>query len=261
MPASHSTIQSEARDADRARNDERAHARGDPCLLAPPASPAGFVGQTVLKSMLLVSTGRCMAYRFTLMIWPSRVFVVYQAGLSCSCVCRAARRACIHVVVAALCSRHLAWCPTRTRSSMRSCLDLLVSVRCQCRWTFDPIRSKSQTHIHLFERRGTAASMVQVDASRTFARDTCCVWSDDGQDTCSSSDGEDLENLAASEIRVERFQHQEVAHEGKLLFPCAGSLKLFDLLTLPRGEMTARRNPGQDEKEEEDTILGEENGR
>ena len=38
----------------------------------------------------------------------------------------------------------------------------------------------------------------------------------DGHGNC-----EDLENLSASNIRVRRFKHQEVAQEGKLSFPSA----------------------------------------
>ena len=39
-----------------------------------------------------------------------------------------------------------------------------------------------------------------------------------------------LQNMPASDIHVKRFKHQEVAQDGKLVFPCAdGSLKLFDL--------------------------------
>ena len=55
------------------------------------------------------------------------------------------------------------------------------------------------------------------------------------------ADCEDLEHLPASDIHVQRFKHQEVAQEGKPLLPCAdGSLKLFDLPELPRGEMPAQ---------------------
>ena len=44
-------------------------------------------------------------------------------------------------------------------------------------------------------------------------------------------------NMSASDIRVRRFKHQEVAQEGELSFPCAdGSLKQFDLPQHPRGE-------------------------
>ena len=66
----------------------------------------------------------------------------------------------------------------------------------------------------------------------------------------------------ASEIHVKRFKHWEVAQEAKLLFPCADrSLKLFDLPPCPRGEVPATGNPEQDEKEEEDTVFDEQNGK
>ena len=55
------------------------------------------------------------------------------------------------------------------------------------------------------------------------------------------TDCEDFENLSDSDIHVKQFKHQEVAQERKLSFPSAdGSLKLFDLPQLPRGEMPAR---------------------
>ena len=66
----------------------------------------------------------------------------------------------------------------------------------------------------------------------------------------------------ASEIHVKRFKHWEVAQEAKLLSPCADrSLKLFDLPPYPRGEVPATGNPEQDEKEEEDTVFDEQNGK
>ena len=58
------------------------------------------------------------------------------------------------------------------------------------------------------------------------------------------ADCEDLGNLSASDIHVQQSKHQEVAQEGKLLFPCAdGSVKLFDLPQPPRAEMPATGNP------------------
>ena len=74
------------------------------------------------------------------------------------------------------------------------------------------------------------------------------------------SDREDLENLTASDIHVKRFKRQEVAQEGKLLWPGAeGSPKLFDLPQPTR--RNGRRNPEQDEKEEGDTLFERENGK
>ena len=48
-------------------------------------------------------------------------------------------------------------------------------------------------------------------------------------------DCEDLENLSASEKKVKRFKHKEVAQEGNLSFPYAdGSLKLFAVQWPPK---------------------------
>ena len=75
------------------------------------------------------------------------------------------------------------------------------------------------------------------------------------------ADYEDLENVSAADIHFKRFEHQEVAQEETLLFPCAdGSLKRFDLLHPRRVEMPARRNPEQGENEEEDTLFPGETG-
>ena len=55
------------------------------------------------------------------------------------------------------------------------------------------------------------------------------------------ADCEDFENLSASEVRVKRLKHQEVAQEGHLSSSCAdGSLNLFDLSQPSRGELSAR---------------------
>ena len=70
---------------------------------------------------------------------------------------------------------------------------------------------------------------------------------------------EDLENLPASDIHVKRFKLQDIAQEGKLLFPRAvGSLKLCDL-PQRRGEKPAKGNPEPAEEEEkEDTLFEKE---
>ena len=66
-------------------------------------------------------------------------------------------------------------------------------------------------------------------------------------------------HLLASNIYVIKFKHQEVAQEGKHLFPCAdGCLKLFDLPSLHRGGRPAGGYLGQSDKEE--TSFEEENG-
>ena len=63
------------------------------------------------------------------------------------------------------------------------------------------------------------------------------------------ADCEDLEKLSPFDIHAKQIKRQEVAHEGKLLFPCADeSLKSSIFLNHPHGEMRARRHPEQDEK-------------
>ena len=48
------------------------------------------------------------------------------------------------------------------------------------------------------------------------------------------------ENLSPSDIHVKWLKHQEVAQEGKMLFPCVhGSLKLFNVPQHLRREMLA----------------------
>ena len=49
------------------------------------------------------------------------------------------------------------------------------------------------------------------------------------------ADCEELEDLSASDFHIKMFKHQEVAQEGKQLFPCAdGSLKPHAAKCLPR---------------------------
>ena len=124
------------------------------------------------------------------------------------------------------------------------------------RWIFDPVRSQSQLQAHLFEKRGKSCinwSKNEASWNLHEIRTTCGGrWSGD----LFTADCEDLENLSASDLHVKRFEHHEVAQEGKLLFPSAnGSCKIFDLDQHPPGAMPVKENPEQDEHEEEDTIF------
>ena len=97
-----------------------------------------------------------------------------------------------------------------------------------------PISSKVEERLHQFGNKMLPRLLVGyvIRAGRGWSGDLLIA------------DCEALANLSASDIHVQQFKHQEVAQEGKLLFPCAdGSVKLFDLPHSPRAEMPVRENP------------------
>ena len=109
------------------------------------------------------------------------------------------------------------------------------------RVSYKPIASRDAAKLRQFCRK-MLPDISMGDASRAG-----WGWSDDLL--------LDLENLPASDIHVKRFKLQDIAQEGKLLFPRAvGSLKLCDL-PQPRGEKPAKGNPEPAEEEEEDTLF------
>ena len=89
-------------------------------------------------------------------------------------------------------------------------------------------------------KSATSPFLLQANLHQLGHKDA--VTCGESHATCSSRIAKS--SRTASDIHVERLKHQEVAQEGKLLFPCAdGSFKLFDLPQLPLGEMSPHEEP------------------
>ena len=88
----------------------------------------------------------------------------------------------------------------------------------------DPVRSQSQPQAH--ERRRNAVLRV----GGGWSGDVLIVG------------GEDLENLSAFDVHVERFKPQDAEQEGKLLFPRADGSFILSIFPKP---FAAKCPPGE----------------
>ena len=103
----------------------------------------------------------------------------------------------------------------------------------------------------LFERRGTAASIWQKDASQKNHEICIRAWGSSSGDLLIADCG-DFENLSASDSHVERSKHQEVAQEAHT---DVSSSSIF--LNPLAAKCPLGNTPVQDEKEEQDTFSNE----
>ena len=106
---------------------------------------------------------------------------------------------------------------------------------------------EKQVGVHLRQTRQGCVNL----ATRCFLESSWEVYHvrrEDGEAICQARAAK-TSRTCEPPMFIKRLKHQEVAQEGRLLFPCAdGRLKLFDLPQPPRGEMPARGNPEQGEK-------------
>ena len=76
------------------------------------------------------------------------------------------------------------------------------------------------------------------------------------KDICKSISSQD-----EADVHLKRFNHKRSRTRRNPVVPMCRRNSLFDLPPPPRGEMPVGRNPEQDEKEEEDTLFGEADGK